>query len=38
MKIGIRIKLNVTKIEKARLYKGKKGIYLDATTFVDLDE
>ena len=39
MKIGIRIKLDVTKIEKHRLFKGKKGgIYLDATTFINLDE
>ena len=37
MKVGIRLKLNVSAIEKARLFQGKKGVYLDATTFVDLD-
>lgn len=37
-KIGISIKLDVSKIDKARLFKGAKGIYLDATAFVDLDE
>jgi len=38
MKVGISIKLDVTKIDKARLFKGEKGTYLDLTTFVDLDE
>ena len=37
-KVGISLKIDVTKIEKERLYEGKKGKYLDATTFVDLDE
>ena len=37
MKIGISLKLDVTKIDKARLFKGEKGTYLDLTTFVDLD-
>lgn len=36
-KIGIRVKLDVTKIEKERLYKGAKGTYLDATCFIDID-
>lgn len=36
-KIGLEIKIDVTKIEKARLYKGAKGTYLTMTTFVDLD-
>lgn len=35
MKVGLNIKLDVTKIDKARLYKGAKGTYLDLTTFVD---
>jgi len=35
-KIGISIKLDVTKIDKARLFNGAKGTYLDLTTFVDL--
>lgn len=37
MKIGVSISINVEKIEKARLYKGAKGTYLDLTTFIDLD-
>ena len=36
-KVGISIKLDVTKIDKARLFQGEKGTYLDLTTFVDLD-
>lgn len=35
MKIGISLKIDCTKIDKARLYKGAKGTYLDLTTFVD---
>jgi len=38
MKIGISISIDVTKIDKARLFKGEKGTYIDLTTFVDLDE
>ena len=34
-RIGVRIKINVNKIEKARLFKGAKGSYLDATVFID---
>jgi len=37
MKIGVKLKINVSEIEKARLFKGKKGTYLDATVFVDID-
>lgn len=37
MKIGIKLKINVSMIEKARLFAGKKGKYLDATVFVDVD-
>lgn len=37
-KIGISLKIDVSKIDKARLFKGQKGTYLDATAFVDLDE
>ena len=36
-RIGISIRIDVTKIEKARLYKGEKGTYLDLTTFIDTD-
>lgn len=37
-KIGISLKIDVSKIDKARLFKGEKGTYLDATAFIDLDE
>lgn len=36
-KLGISIKIDVTKIDKARLFKGEKGTYLDLTTFIDTD-
>jgi len=32
-KIGINISIDVTKIDKSRLFKGKKGTYMDLTTF-----
>lgn len=38
MKIGVSVRIDVTKIEKDRLYKGQKGTYLDLTTFIDLDQ
>ena len=37
-KVGIRLKINVDMIDKARLFRGNKGTYLDATAFVDLDQ
>lgn len=37
MKVGISLRIDVTKIDKARLYKGAKGTYLDLTTFVDTE-
>ena len=37
MKIGLNLSIDVTKIDKARLFKGKKGTYLDITTFIDVD-
>ena len=37
MKVGIELRIDVKKIEKARLYEGQKGTYLTMTTFVDLD-
>ena len=37
-KVGISLKIDVSKIDKNRLFKGSKGTYLDATAFVDLDE
>lgn len=36
-KVGISVRVDVTKIDKQRLYKGEKGTYLDMTTFIDLD-
>lgn len=36
-KVGISISIDVTKIDKSRLFQGQKGTYLDLTTFVDLD-
>ena len=38
MKVGISLKIDVSKIDKNRLFKGQKGTYLDATAFVDLDQ
>jgi hypothetical protein len=38
MKIGLSVRIDVTKIDKARLYAGAKGTYLDLTTFVDTAE
>ena len=38
MKVGIEVQIDVKKIDKARLFAGKKGTYLTMTTFVDLDE
>ena len=37
-KVGVSIKLDVTKIDKSRLFSGQKGTYLDATVFIDIDE
>ena len=37
-KIGVSLKIDVTKIDKARLFKGQKGTYLDATVFIDIDQ
>jgi len=37
MKVGISVRIDVTKIDKSKLYQGAKGNYLDMTTFVDLD-
>ena len=37
-KVGVSLKLNVSEIDKARLFKGEKGVYLDATVFIDLDQ
>ena len=37
-KIALSLKINVSQIDKARLFAGQKGTYLDATIFVDLAE
>jgi len=38
MKVGLNVRINVSKIDKSKLYKGEKGVYLNMTTFVDLDQ
>lgn len=38
MKLGISVKIDVTKLLKERFFKGEKGTYADLTTFIDLDE
>ena len=35
MKYGINLKIDVSKIDKTLLFKGTKGVYLDATVFFD---
>lgn len=37
-KIGVSLKIDVSKIDKNRLFQGQKGTYLDATVFVDIDQ
>ena len=37
-KIALSLKINVSQIDKLRLFSGQKGKYLDATIFVDLDQ
>jgi len=37
-KLGVSFKINVSKIDKSRLIKGAKGVYLDTTVFINLDE
>ena len=37
-KVGIELNIDVTKIDKAFIYEGKKGKYLKLTSFIDLDE
>ena len=37
MKVGINFKIDVTKLDKERFFKGKKGIYCDLTAFVDTE-
>lgn len=37
MKIGVSLKIDVTKIDKSRIFVGKKGKYLDLTCFIDTE-
>ncbi len=37
-RIGLSLKIDVTNIDKTKLVVGKKGTYLDAQVFVNLDE
>ncbi len=37
-KVALALKINVSQIDKARLFAGAKGQYLDCTIFVDLDQ
>ena len=36
--VGVSVRIDVTKIDKDKLYKGQIGQYLDLTTFINLDE
>jgi len=38
MKIGISIKIDVTKINKAKIFIGKKGKYINLVTFINTGE
>ena len=38
MSIGISLRIDVTKIDKSRLFKGTKGTWLNLTAFVDLEQ
>ena len=37
MKIGVNLSIDVTKLDKARFYKGQKGTYANLTAFVDTE-
>ena len=37
MKLGVNLKIDVSKIDKNKLFKGAKGTYLDAQVFIDID-
>ena len=37
-KVGVSLKIDVTKIDKNKLFNGQKGTYLDAQVFIDIDE
>jgi len=35
-KIGVTLSIDVTKIDKSKLFKGQKGTYLNAKVFIDI--
>ena len=35
---GVNLKIDVSKIDKSKLFKGEKGTYLDLTAFINVDE
>ena len=37
MKIGISLKIDVTKLDKSRFFTGARGTYVDLTLFIDTD-
>lgn len=38
MKIGVNLKIDVTKIDKTRIFEGKNGKYLDMTAFIETEQ
>jgi len=39
MKVGVSLKIDVTKLDKSRFFKGNNGaVYADLTGFIDLDQ
>lgn len=38
MKIGVEVSIDLKKIDKSRIFEGKKGEYLTMTTFIDTDK
>lgn len=38
MKIGFNLSIDVTRLDKSRFFKGKKGTYAKLTGFVDTEE
>jgi hypothetical protein len=37
-KVGVNLKINVSNIDKSKLFQGQKGTYLDAQVFIDIDQ
>jgi len=38
MRIGMQVRVDVSKLDKERFYKGEKGTYADLTAFIDTQE